>query len=270
MCIAGAAVMGILLFAGAISSLVVHHRWIMYSIFIGLTLGGVPLLWRMVRPADTTLVVSALAGIAVMAAVALVSPAGNAAQPADTHRYVMYFAGGLAGASAMVLPGISGGYLLLVLGQYVTILSAVAAFKDGLRAAELSLILEPLHVLVPVGIGVLLGIVAVSNLVKMLLRRFERPTLGVLLGLLLGAVIGLWPFQQAVPPVEGVLFRGDAVVLVDGRPVMRTTRRPIDVKDYDTAFFSPSAVQIAGSLAAIAAGFALSMAVARLGSGRKG
>ena len=44
---------------------------------------------------------------------------------------------GLAGASAMILPGVSGGYLLLVLGQYVPILSGIDAFKDALSARDL-------------------------------------------------------------------------------------------------------------------------------------
>ena len=267
--IVGAAIVAILGFAGLISNLVVHQRWIMYSLFIGLTLGGVPLLWRMLRPADGLIVAAAAGGVAVMAAVALISPGSAPAEgAADAHRYGMYFLGGLAGASAMVLPGISGGYLLLVLGQYVAILSAVATFKSGLGAADLSVIVQAMHVLVPVGFGVVLGVVGVSNLVKVLMQRYERATLGVLLGLLLGAVIGLWPFQQGIPPAEGSLFRGDTVVMIEGRPAMRTTRRIIDVKDFETRFFTPTPAQVGGSLLLIALGFAASMGVSRLGSSR--
>ena len=55
--VAGAA-LAIIALADVAKSLVENHRWIMYSLFIGLTLGGVPLLWRMVRPADPTVVVA--------------------------------------------------------------------------------------------------------------------------------------------------------------------------------------------------------------------
>ena len=48
--IVASAAVGILLLAGTVRSLVVDHRWIMYSLFIGLTLGGVPLVWRLARP----------------------------------------------------------------------------------------------------------------------------------------------------------------------------------------------------------------------------
>jgi putative membrane protein len=269
-CIVGAALIAVLGFAGMMSSLVVHQRWIMYSLFIGLTLGGVPLLWSMLRPADATVVVSSIAGIALMAAIALVSPAGGAAPGGEgSHAYVMYFLGGLAGASAMVLPGLSGGYLLLVLGQYVAILTGLATFKDGLSAGDVPMVLQSMHVLLPVGIGVAVGVVGVSNLVKILLQRCERPTLGLLLGLLLGAVIGLWPFQHGVQPGEGSLFRGDRVVIIDGQATMQTTGRVIGTKDFDTAFFTPTPLQVAGAVAFILIGFGVSTGVAHLGSNMK-
>ena len=268
-CIVGAAVLAILVFAGAISGLVVDRRWIMYSLFIGLTLGGVPLLWKMVRPFDGLVAITALVGISVMAAVATFAPGSSAvAGAAGGHQYAMYFLGGLAGASAMVLPGISGGYLLLVLGQYVNILTAVDTFKLGLKGGDLALAMQAMHVLVPVGLGVVAGVIGVSNLIKLLIRRFERATLGVLLGLLLGAVIGLWPFQQGIPPIEGTVFRGETVVLVDGRPAMQSSLRVIESKDFPTGFFTPTAPQVLGALALIAAGLALSMAVAHIGRDR--
>lgn len=268
-CIVGAALVAVLGFAGTMSGLVVHQRWIMYSLFIGLTLGGVPLLWRMLRPADSVVVVSSILGIAVMATIALISPGGSNAQgPDGSHPYVMYFLGGLAGASAMVLPGLSGGYLLLVLGQYVAILTGVATFKEGVSAGDVPVMMEAMHVLVPVGLGVAIGVVGVSNLVKILLQRFERPTVGLLLGLLLGAVIGLWPFQQGVAPAEGTLFRGDRVVIIDSQPAMQTTRRIIATKDFDTAFFTPTSLQLVGAVVFIAFGLGISIGVAHLGSGR--
>jgi putative membrane protein len=268
-CIVGAALVAILAFAGLISGLVVQQRWVMYSLFIGLTLGGVPLLWRMVRPADPIVVLMAAFGVAVMAAVAVISPGEGGQGVGATHSYFMYFVGGLAGASAMVLPGISGGYLLLVLGQYVDILTAVSPFKEGLSTVNLPLITQAVRVLLPVGVGVVVGVVGVSNLIKLLLQRFERATLAVLLGLLLGAVIGLWPFQHGVSPSEGSVFRGDMVVLLDGQPAMKSTGQIIRPKDFRTAFFTPTAGQIMWSVAVIAAGFAISTGVARLGSAER-
>ncbi|MEM7558529.1 MAG: DUF368 domain-containing protein, partial [Planctomycetota bacterium] len=65
------AILSILLLAGVLKDLVLDHRWVMYSLFIGLTLGGIPIVWRLARPASTGLVVSALLAFAAMVALAV-------------------------------------------------------------------------------------------------------------------------------------------------------------------------------------------------------
>merc|ERR1711964_879983 len=99
---------------------------------------------------------------------------------------IMLFLAGVAGASAMILPGVSGGYLLLVLGQYIPILSAVDVFKLALKGGEMSKAIRiALQVGIPVGLVVVVG---VSNLLQLLLKKFQKATLGILIGLLLGSV----------------------------------------------------------------------------------
>jgi putative membrane protein len=162
----------------------------------------------------------------------------------------------------MILPGVSGGYLLLVMGMYVPILSGIDAFKEGLKARDVAALLDPaLGVVLPVGIGVVVGIVAVSNVLKVLLARFEKATLGVLLGLLLGAVVGLWPFQQGVPPQLGDV--------VKGRVVTEEVLADLDPDDWPTAWFTPSPGQVGGSLLLIGLGLATTLGVARFGAESK-
>jgi putative membrane protein len=188
-----AAAVGILLLAGVVKDLVVERRWIMYSLFIGLTLGGLPVVWRMARPATGAVWRGAAAGFVAMAALALAQQSGAGDAGAAPSNFALLFLAGLAGAGAMILPGVSGGYLLLVLGQYVPILSGIEAFKDALGLRDLAAAMDPaMGVLLPVGLGVVAGVVGVSNLLKWLLARYAKATLGVLLGLLVGAVVGLW------------------------------------------------------------------------------
>ena len=204
--VVGMAAIAILLFAGPVKDLVVARRFIMYSLFIGLTLGGVPIVWRLAKPMSTGLAVGAAGGFVAMVVMALGQPASSGgAGPA----YGLLFVAGLVGASAMILPGVSGGYLLLLLGQYVPILSAVSDFKDALLSSprDYALAWTAMKVGIPVGVGVVAGVVGVSNLLRWLLERYRQPTLGVLLGLLLGAVVGLWPFQQAAPRSPATLLR---------------------------------------------------------------
>ena len=264
--VAAAAALAILLFAGPVKTLVVEHRWAMYSLFIGLTLGGVPVLWRLIDKGGwgtRSVWAGAALGFLAMLAIAWTQMKGAGEGASGDVSWPMFVVGGILGASAMVLPGISGGYLLLLLGQYVPLLGAIDLFKVSLLGGRLAEAMTPaLQVLLPVGIGVLLGIAGVSNLLKFLFARFEKPTLGVLLGFLVGAVFGLWPFQQGVRPDPGFWFKGRQLMTPEDIDAVRA--------NWPTEYFAPSALQIAGALALAAAGFGITLLVGRLGSGKDG
>jgi putative membrane protein len=256
-----AALVAVVAGAGPVSRLVIDHRWIMYSLFIGLTLGGVPLLYRLLKPIDGPVVVATVLGIAAMAVLATIDP-GGAAQTAGAQRAsALLVIAGIAGGSAMILPGVSGGYLLLLLGQYVAVLTAIDRARGGVAGSAWNEVGAAMQVLVPFGVGVLIGIVGVANLLKILLARWERPTLGVLLGLLLGAVIGLWPFRRAEAPLPGQIIKGRT--LLDEQMAAA-----VDPADWPEVFFTPSAGHVAIAVLLLALGFAFSAAVARLGTDR--
>jgi putative membrane protein len=221
--VGGTALLAIAMLAGPVKALVEDHRWVMYSVFIGLTLGGVPLVWRRARPATAAVWLGALAGFVAMGLMAFLRTTGGG----DDGAWVLLVVAGIAGASAMILPGVSGAYLLLVLGQYETILGAVDQCKHG----EFG---EAWPVMLPVAIGVVIGIAGVSNLMRWALTHREKATLGVLLGLLLGSVLGIWPFQEAVEA---------------GEP---------------RVFFAPTGAQVAAALGLVVAGFLATVLIGRL------
>ena len=178
-----------------------------------------------------------------MALLAFVEPS-EANASAQGHPYLLLFVAGVAGASAMILPGISGAYLLLVLGQYVRILAAIEEFTAGLRDGDWARAAATAHVGIPVGLGVVAGVTGVSNLARWLLARYERTTLGFLLGLLVGAVLGLWPYRELVD------------VLADDTV-------------HKTRLFAPTLLQIGAGVALVAVGFGISWGVSRVGRTRK-
>jgi putative membrane protein len=253
-----AALLAIVVFAGPVKDFVVDHRWVAYSLFIGLTLGGVPVVRRLLPALTRGVFTGAVCGFVVMALVAWVQAHGSGSEAAARAGFGFMLVAGIAGASAMILPGVSGGYLLLVMGVYVPILSGIEAFKEALTARDTEALLDPiLQVVLPVGLGVVVGVVVISNVLKWVLARYEELTLGVLLGLLLGAVVGLWPFQEGHPPEPGDTFKGKVMTseaIAELRPV-----------DYPTRFFTPSPTQFAAAIALVLAGFAATMGVARFG-----
>ncbi len=264
-----AALGAIVVLAGPVKDLVVHHRWIMYSLFIGLTLGGVPVVARLIGPRKCASVwLGALCGFIAMSVLAYFQMQGDGG--AVRAGFVMMFLAGIAGASAMILPGVSGGYLLLVLGVYVPILAGIAAAKDAVSAKDVSALMEPaLQVVLPVGLGVVVGVVVVSNVLRVLLHRYEKPTLGVLLGLLIGAVVGLWPFQQGVEPEVGSTLKGQTVMLNDAGTLMfDQSGKAVEPDDYPTQVFTPSIVQAGSCVGLIGLGFFATLLVDRLGGGK--
>ena len=255
-----AAAVAILLGAGPVKDAVVEHRWAMYSLFIGLTLGGVPVLWQMARPAANTFWVGMGAGLIVMAGLAWLQIDG-ASSGGSREGIPMMFIAGVAGASAMILPGVSGGYLLLVLGVYVPVLSAIDALKEALKVNDLASASDPiLGVVLPVGVGVAIGVLVISNLIKVVLERYEQPTLGALMGLLVGAVFGLWPFQEGVAPRVGEMFKGQTL----------TAERLADLAPdkYPTEFFAPTFTDVMMAVGLVGIGYMITTLVARLGGAK--
>jgi putative membrane protein len=169
-----------------------YHQHVMFSLFMGLTLGGVPLLWRSMSPISPTGLAGATAGLVFM-----VAPSFALTQLDLPASILFLFFGGVVGSAAMVLPGLSGSYLLLALGLYFPITEGLSRFKDALGAMDVSAAMDPaLGVILPVGLGVIAGVVGLTNLLKAALERFHQSTMGVLLGLLLGSVFFLYPFRE--------------------------------------------------------------------------
>ena len=264
-----AAVVAVGALAGPVKDLVVERRWIMYALFIGLTLGGVPTVWRLIRADGRRAGPAVWGGVAggLAAMLALVWWQAGQAGGGDSAGWGRMVLAGVAGASAMILPGVSGGYLLLVIGAYVPILAGIEAFVDAGKAGDIGGVMSVgLSVILPVGLGVVLGIAAVSNLLRWLLHRFRGATLGVLLGLLVGAVAGLYPFQQGESPREGDVLKGQSLVMdAAGVLVFEDTLKPVEPDDYPVVFFEPESWQIAAALGLLLVGFAVTLGVDRIG-----
>jgi len=122
---------------------------------------------------------------------------GFSATPQADPSLLAYLGAGALAICAMVLPGISGSFLLLIIGMYAALLAAL----DDIAVAELLVFC----------LGAAIGLALFSTLLHRLLTQFRRPTTAVLLGLLLGSMRVLWPWPNGV----GIISR-DETEAIDG------------------------------------------------------
>lgn len=125
---------------------------------------------------------------------------GFSATPQTSPSLLAYLGAGALAICAMVLPGISGSFLLLTVGMYAALLAAV----DDLALAQLLVFC----------LGAAIGLALFSTLLHRLLTNFRRPTTAVLLGLLLGSMRVLWPWPNGV----GIISQ-DETEAIDGTPL---------------------------------------------------
>ncbi len=245
--------------AGTIHWALVNHRWEMFSIFIGLTLGGVPILWAMAKPIKKDTHMGIVVGVLMMGGLVALQEMGG--QSVGMSGTVGFIVGGAAAASAMILPGVSGAFLLLLLGLYEPIIGAIKDTISALKGGDVSAVIDQMSIIIPVGIGVLLGVAVVSNVLKWVLHRYERVTLGVLLGLIIAAPAGLYPFRDGVLPEIGDTIKGELVTEEN----LVEMQSPDNAKDWAQKAFQPSGMQVVGSLGLIVVGFGGTVGIARLG-----
>lgn len=258
--IASGAFAAILFSAGPIKAAILDHRWQLFSLFIGLRLGAIPLVMRWAKPFDGKVVMGIVAGLLITVALALTQyMGGSGAQSASVaagSTPVSRFGAGLAGASATILPGMDGSYFLLLMGEYVPILSGIDNFKKELLAFNIKGMWDAGLFLLPVALGVALGLAGVSNLMRWAFKKHRGLIAGILLGVLVGAIGGLWPFREGVPPVPGDVIRG--VTVTD------ENKATFDPEDYRMEFFRPTPTQMAASLGLVLLGVAIAFGMSKL------
>ena len=250
------ALLAIVLFSGLAGRFVLEQRWVAFSLFIGLTLGGVPILLRSLAPVGFLTFVGCLLGLIAMAFLAFGT--GDPGAPEGGGAFGGLLIAGFAAGAAMLLPGLSGSYVLLVLGEYVVILTTIDEARAALSARDWAGLVTAGWTVLPVALGVVVGIGTVGVVVRLLLKHVRGLTMGFLLGLLVGAVFGLWPFRMPVPPQVGTMVRGDLIESVEQAEAVKT-------KYWPTVGFTPTAAQIGGAAGLILVGVMISGSIGLLG-----
>lgn len=188
---------GIVSGAGLLSSLMTYlltnHQAPTYAVFSGMILASSILVGKRVKNIRAAHVALIMTGIAIALRVVTLSSLQN---PPDALWYL--FLCGTIGITAMILPGISGAFILLLLGQYHTITDQVSKFISGLFRLQLEL--NGIIMLTVFALGCLTGLLSFSRVLKWLLAKYQDATMAILCGFMVGSLYKLWPFQTDITP----------------------------------------------------------------------
>jgi putative membrane protein len=246
----------ILLLAGPMKWLVVTYRFQVYCVLIGMRLGIVPVVWRLAVKSPgsrASLWYGIAAGLLASSAAAVLKYYPDLLG-LDAASGGMLFFGGLIAAAVMILPGLDGSYVLMLLGQYAVVLGAVDRFKTAFFSRDTAGVMAELGTLLPFGFGAALGLGGMAMLMRWLLVHFPKPTFGVLVGMLLGALIGLYPFGTYVQPEVGQTVRGVLVTPESMAPGGRFSEAKRE--NWPVEMYTPTTAQVGLALLLVLAGFA--------------
>ena len=123
------------------------------------------------------------------------------------------FLAGFIGVSAMILPGLSGAYILLIMGVYQTILTNIRIAQDLIYNFDQQQFNKVSVVLIIFILGVLIGIKIFARFLTWLLKLYPNNTIAVLIGLMIGSIYKIWPWQNLSNEKNNILIKQTSPVL---------------------------------------------------------
>ena len=187
--------------------------------FIGLIVGGLPLIYKKVQgnAIKAPQVIGFVLFFALVVGLALIGEGDGVSADVSFSviNVIKLFLVGIVAAATMVIPGVSGSMMLMVLGYYQTILDTISSCIDALTSFDIPAVLDTFVVLVPFGIGAVLGVVVIAKLVEFVLKKFPLVTYWAIIGLIVASPVAILIMME-VPAIGVVEILTGVVLLVAG------------------------------------------------------
>ncbi len=182
----------ILALAGILSWLLDHHPILLYAFFFGLVLASIVAIGSHIHwspGAVATLAAGTALAYWIVGLVPVQMP----------HDPLTLFLSATVAISAMILPGISGSFILLILGQYAYVLNAIKTLD--------------VVTLLPFGAGMIVGITGFARILSWLLHHHHQKTITLLVGFMIGSLRKIWPFKETLE--TGLDRHGEVVPILE-------------------------------------------------------
>ena len=174
-----------------------HYPVYIWSFFFGLVLASVYFVGKTVEKWNSAVITTFIIGVTFAIFISVLNPAS------ENSSTVYLVLCGVVAICSMILPGLSGSFVLILMGNYQLIM--IDAVND-----------RNLGILIPVGIGAVGGLIVFSHILSWVFKKYRNQTISLLTGFILGSLSVLWPWQKAVYLLDNagemLLKRGEPIV----------------------------------------------------------
>ncbi|MFK8039643.1 MAG: DUF368 domain-containing protein [Crocinitomicaceae bacterium] len=178
--------------AKLVTILLENHPIQVWSFFFGLVLASIWLVGKTVEKWDTKSIFGLIIGAIVAYSVTILPPF------ADSSNLLYIFFCGTIAICAMILPGVSGAFILLLLGAYGAVIGAISNLLSAIKDFDTTAILSNGSILAVFALGCLVGLLSFSKLLNYLFKKSKNVVIAVLTGFLIGSLNKIWPWKETL------------------------------------------------------------------------
>jgi putative membrane protein len=169
-----------------------------WAYFFGLVLASVYFVGKTVHSWKTSVVIAFIIGTSVAIVISVLNPA------TENSGLIYLMLCGVVAICSMILPGLSGSFVLILMGNYQLVMIDAVNNRD-------------MAILVPVAIGAVVGLIAFSHILSWVFKRYRDQTISLLTGFILGSLSILWPWQKMIYLTDQdghmILKKGEPIVV---------------------------------------------------------
>jgi putative membrane protein len=186
----GGIAVSILSLAKLITYLLDVYPLLLWAFFFGLIIASILYIGKQITRYNVGVIIAGILGIVISYYITIAEPVQTPSS------YLFIFLSGVIAIIAMILPGISGSFILLLLGSYAVILGTVQRFVDGLMSTDWPTVKDAFLRLLTFMLGCIVGLKIFSKVLTYLFKNYQNITLSLLTGFMIGALNKVWPWKE--------------------------------------------------------------------------